>query len=97
MEWNTERTIKAALLLGAPALLMLLPTRFVAAGPRSCVSHVVFKRRCPGCGTTRALSSVMHGDFRAAIAYNPRVIVVFPLMALLWAREIRLLVTDASR
>jgi len=36
--------------------------------------------RCPGCGMTRALALLLHGRWREAIAMNPRVVVVAPLL-----------------
>ncbi|MBQ7049901.1 MAG: DUF2752 domain-containing protein [Firmicutes bacterium] len=33
--------------------------------------------RCPGCGTTRMLLSLLHLDFPAAFSYNPVVFVLF--------------------
>lgn len=35
---------------------------------------------CWNCGMTRAFSSVVHGNFEAAINYNWKVIIVFPLI-----------------
>lgn len=35
---------------------------------------------CPGCGMTRALISLLHGDLATALWYHPFVIVAFPGM-----------------
>lgn len=35
---------------------------------------------CPGCGITRALHQLLHGNIRAALAYNPLAIIVSPLV-----------------
>lgn len=42
---------------------------------------------------TRALHSLLNADLPLAIAYNPRVLIVAPILAILWivfvAREVR--------
>lgn len=35
---------------------------------------------CPGCGSTRALSALLHGRFVEAVHYNPLFIVLLPLL-----------------
>lgn len=85
--------LRIAALLGIPAILMLVPTSAIEAGPRLCLSQLVLGRRCPGCGMTRALSCVMHGDIRRAFRYNRRVALVFPLLSWMWVRELRRLAT----
>lgn len=35
-----------------------------------CPTKAMFGIVCPGCGSARMLYSVLHGDFRAALAYN---------------------------
>ena len=40
---------------------------------------------CPGCGTTRALHALVHGDIATAFAMNPLLFVLAPLLgAVLW-------------
>lgn len=41
--------------------------------------------RCPGCGMTRAVFCVLHGELAEAWACNRLVVVVFPLLAWYWA------------
>jgi len=36
---------------------------------------------CPGCGATRSLYSLLHGDIASAFAYNPLFFVVLPFIA----------------
>lgn len=43
-----------------------------------CVFHEVTGLYCPGCGDTRALHALVHGDFASVIDYN----VLFPIMLL---------------
>ena len=35
---------------------------------------------CPGCGTTRALHQILHGDFYAAFTLNPLLLLAIPLL-----------------
>jgi len=37
---------------------------------------------CPGCGTTRALHQLLHGNFLAAFELNALLVVVLPLLAI---------------
>lgn len=69
-EWIT---LGALLLLGAAACVVLL-----AAPPGSpqakwlpkCLFHQLTGLYCPGCGATRALSALLHGDIRASLRNN---------------------------
>lgn len=77
----------AALLLLGPALI---PPRWLATSPPLCPSRWL-GRRCPGCGLTRALSLLLHGRARAAVATHPGVLIVAPLLVwLVLAGEVRL-------
>jgi hypothetical protein len=49
---------------------------------------------CPGCGTARALYSLLHGNVIAALGFNPLLVVALPFLvavlgsyALWWARR----------
>lgn len=35
---------------------------------------------CPGCGTTRALHQILHGDFHTAFALNPLLLLAIPFV-----------------
>lgn len=74
--------------LAAPLALATLPTRWIASMPTMCVIRRVTGRPCPGCGMTRALSALAHGDLRSAWRFNPRVVIVAPLLLGVWARTI---------
>lgn len=39
--------------------------------PQTCPSRVLLGIPCPGCGMTRSFVALAHGDFLAAINYNP--------------------------
>ena len=38
--------------------------------------------KCPGCGTQRAIHSLLHGNFIAAVRFNALLVVSLPLLAL---------------
>jgi hypothetical protein len=71
--------------------LLLLPTDFFDQGRAVCLSRVLFDRECPGCGMTRACQHALHFDFASAWHYNPRWVIVLPLLAFLWGREVWIL------
>ncbi len=39
--------------------------------------------KCPGCGTARALHCLLHGEVASAVAFNPILVLAFPLLVLL--------------
>jgi hypothetical protein len=47
----------------------------------TCVFHSVTGLHCPGCGATRCLHALVHGDLPQALAYNPLLVVALPLLA----------------
>src|SRR2546430_502454 len=53
-----------------------------------CVFHVLTGLQCPGCGTTRALHHLLHGDVAGAFRLNAMLFVVAPFsgLALVWRR-----------
>jgi hypothetical protein len=72
-------TLLAALVV-PPGLLLLYqvaPTAGTWYPP--CLIHWATGLHCPGCGTTRALHALLHGDWRQALAYNALTTFVLPL------------------
>jgi len=53
-----------------------------------CMFHELTGFYCIGCGLTRALHALVHGDLRGALAMNPLGVLMLPLMALMvaWAK-----------
>lgn len=58
-----------------------------------CFLHQTTGLLCPGCGTTRALHQLTHGNIAAAWAFNPFAVALLPVMAWLAARECIFLTT----
>lgn len=46
-----------------------------------CVFHALTGLQCPGCGTTRALHHLLHGDVGGAFRLNPMLFLVAPFAA----------------
>ena len=76
-------TLGVLLALGATACIVLL---FVPPGsPHAkwlpkCMFHQLTGLYCPGCGATRALSAMLHGNVKASLHNN---FLLFPLLALI--------------
>ena len=53
-----------------------------------CILHEVTGLYCPGCGTTRAVRSLLCGDFDKALRYNPLFTLSMPFLLWWMYREI---------
>lgn len=49
-----------------------------------CPSYGLFGVLCPGCGGTRMVYSLLHGDLGAAVQYNALALVALPLVIAAW-------------
>jgi hypothetical protein len=76
--FNPLSSVVAPLILAA---VVVLPSS--GLGIRVCLFRILSGLPCPGCGMTRALSSLLHGDGVAAFFYHPFVFAVFPALALI--------------
>lgn len=87
--------IDAAVLLRAlflaliPVAGIVIPTEFLEGLPALCLFRLTLGVECPGCGMTRAISAVLHGELARAFAFNRGIVVVFPLLALAWVTGLR--------
>jgi hypothetical protein len=80
--------------LGIPALfltLSLISVDQLEGMPVLCFWKRLTGAPCPGCGTTRALCSVAHGEWAQAARYNRGVYIVIPVMAWIWLAQLRVL------
>jgi len=64
--------------LGATLLYNFSPTEY-GFYPR-CMFRFVTGFHCPGCGATRCVAALLHGDLRQALAYNPLFVVMLPFL-----------------
>lgn len=79
---------KLLLLVLLPLLLYHIPTEGIFSGDSVCLVKNIFGVECWGCGITRAFFSVLYCDFAAAWEYNRLICIVFPMLLLLWVREL---------
>ena len=78
-----------ALLVGATVALVaarLLPRTFLDGRPSLCLIRRATGRPCSGCGMTRALWLLVHGEVGPAMRLNWRVAVVAPILLVLYMR-----------
>jgi len=92
------RPASAVVILGALAVLALVPMNVLDQAPSTCPWRNLLGVRCLGCGGTHAMAALLHGDVAAAFEYNalaPAVGVGLALTALhdlirsLWQRIAR--------
>lgn len=88
-----SRIIILVLLTVIAIYLSLVPLDEIALGRDLCLFKAITGKQCPGCGMTRAIASILRGDFQAALHYNFRVIIVFPLLCYVILKEISKLYT----
>jgi hypothetical protein len=72
------------------ALLLLRDPALPGGYIPPCPVFVLTGLYCPGCGTARALHSLLHADLPAALGYNPLLVVALPfIVAVLGAYALR--------
>ena len=69
-------------------LLYKFPPGTVGFYP-SCPLHACTGLLCPGCGATRALAALVHGNLVQALVLNPLVILLLPIVLLYCAEAYR--------
>ncbi len=81
---------KTLLLVGAAGLAFLAaaPVEWLDHGPTLCLFKRILGIECLGCGMTRAMSRLLHGDLAGALVFNRLVVVIFPLWVVSLARGI---------
>ena len=84
--WLTSPCATLAMLsgltVGSMTLLRLVDPRIPGNYP-TCPFLLFTGCYCPGCGTLRALATLMEGDLRGAMAYNPLTVISLPILAVL--------------
>lgn len=80
------RVLRPVVLILAAVVFIVLPTAFFQDGHTLCLFKNLFGIDCPGCGMTRALSALGHGDYLAALQFNGSVLLVGPLLLFLLLR-----------
>jgi hypothetical protein len=89
MKGYLSRSKRLLVAIGAPAILIagafyLYLVDLEKARPlMPCLLYQLTGINCVGCGTTRALQALLHGDLAAAASYNLFMLIWLPLLA--WA------------
>ena len=81
MGWRSSAIASAAL---AAAAGLVLVYRFDPAHVHffpPCLFHALTGLQCPGCGSTRALHHLLHGDVGGALRLNPLLFALPPFAA----------------
>ena len=78
---GSPRVVAGALVVGATALALAVST---TTQPRawypSCLFHSLVGLHCPGCGSTRALLALAHGEWLRAAHENALLVALLPFL-----------------
>ncbi len=94
----SKRNILILMALPAVGIMLAAYAFFDPAegGFPECLFHKLTGFDCPGCGTQRALHSLLHGDIAGALRYNALLALCVPLLMVLclppkvkWAERLR--------
>lgn len=77
--------VTGVLLVGSAAWLFLCDPAFTRVFP-PCPFHWLTGLNCPGCGSLRAMHSLLHGRVGEAFGLNPLLVLSIPLLAALLLR-----------
>ena len=82
MNERAKRILKRNLVLLAIGLAYVLWVRVTGIGI-PCLFYTVTGLKCPGCGISRMLLSLLRLDFRATFRYNPFLLLTSPILMFL--------------
>lgn len=78
----------ATMTVAGVALLWRVDPNQPGSGLPPCPIHAYTGLFCPGCGATRAMHALVHGDVLQAMAMNPVFTLALPLLSLLLLDQI---------
>ena len=81
---STVLAFWSLLIAGAAYLFVFEPGKSGFFPP--CPFRLLSGLQCPGCGSTRALHQIVHGNFEAAFMLNPLLIAGLPFMLFAFLR-----------
>ena len=91
----TQRWAWPAACVGAGAAAFAVLRQVNPYDPQSllpgCPSRWLTGLFCPGCGSTRCLHALAHGDIATAMAMNPLLVISLPILALMLLHHAELL------
>ena len=76
-----KQVIKILLVFAAALVFYNIPKKYLGDTYPICLYRITLGKKCLGCGTTRAIWSVLHFNFKEAMEYNKLIVVIFPLLA----------------
>lgn len=79
----TPGGVVAVALLGA----VVVPLHWIEVGPLLCPFRLLTGLPCPGCGMTRSVVALAHGDLHASLFYHPLGFVVVAVGVMLVAAD----------
>ena len=57
-----------------------IPRQYLGDEYPLCLYRIIFNHECFGCGTTRAVWSILHLNINDALEYNKLIVLIFPLL-----------------
>lgn len=75
--------------MSALALLVAFDPNAVNSIFPPCLFHTFSGLYCPGCGATRALHAILHGDLALAWTMNPLLVLALPTVLALTVQQLR--------
>ena len=85
---NILQICKLCVLFVLPFLLSMVSLDVLERKHSICLLKNLFGIECYGCGITKAVIAAIQLDFIRAFNYNKLIVVVMPLIAYLWSKEI---------
>jgi len=79
MEVN-KKYLKILFIIILGTVFFFIPKDYLGETYPICLFRLLFNINCIGCGTTRAIWSIMHLNFSNAIEYNKLIVITFPLL-----------------
>jgi hypothetical protein len=79
MEAN-KKYFKILFIIIFGTVFFFIPKDYLGETYPICLFRLLFNINCIGCGTTRAIWSIMHLNFSNAIEYNKLIVITFPLL-----------------
>ena len=80
-----KNLLQRIFVISLPALAVILANWAVAAHFKNfCLIKMIFHHDCWGCGLTRAFAAFFCFFFIQAYNYNPRIVLVLPILFCIW-------------
>jgi hypothetical protein len=77
---NKKQVIKILLVFTVVLIFYNIPKKYLGDTYPICLYRLILGKECLGCGTTRAIWSILHFNFKEAMEYNKLIVVICPLL-----------------